>query len=140
MTSMRTLLLILLALLCVTASAQEKQQPKVADQPVKGEAVKEPPAEVVIDAKAAEEIQRADDAATIAALKAENLSLKIANAQVELKKLIDEAQRARDEADAAFARGAIKAGVPGDQVGVYTRDPQRDGSLKLTRKHQAPPK
>jgi len=144
---MRKICIILVSLVCCallsfaycSAAAQDKPQPKPADKPGKAEEVKEPPAEAVIDAKGAEAIRRADDAATIAAQKTEILNLRIANAQVELKKLIDEAQRARDDADAEWARAVIKAGVPGDKVGEYTREPQKDGSIKLTRK-QPPPK
>src|SRR5262245_37567732 len=124
---MRKLFFILFFLaLAITSTAQDKKQPKASDAP----------AEAVIEAKAGESVLRLAAAAEIAALRAENLSLKIAQAQEELKKLIDEMNKARDESNAALARAAIKAGVPGDKVGEYAREYQKDGSIKLTRKQQ----
>lgn len=97
---------------------------------------KDLPAEVVIPAEAMKELQaKAKDAET-AGLRAENLKLRIDAAQVELKKLQEEAERTLDESNAAFKRAAIKAGIPGDKVTEYSGETQKDGALKLTRKKQ----
>src|SRR5262249_47788140 len=123
---MRKLFFLLFYLaLAIFATAQDRPQPKPAA---------DAPAEAVIETKAAEPVQRLADAAAMAALRAENLGLKIEQAREELRKLVEEMNKKRDEANAAFSRAAIKAGIPGDKLGEYTSEYQKDGSIKLTRK------
>ena len=141
-----TFIIILLAIAFAACTAPyvlaQSPQPKAADNPVTVEK-KEPPAEVVLTAEAVKELTAKVKDAELARLAAENLTLKIQQAQEQLKKLTEDAQRAASESQAAYQRAAIKAGIPGDQIEQYQGEAQPNGTLVLRRRPPqtpAPPK
>ena len=125
-----------------TVTSAQSPQPKAADNSVAVEK-KEPPAEVVLTAEAVKELTAKVKDAELARLAAENLTLKIQQAQEQLKKLTEDAQKAASESQAAYQRAAIKAGIPGDQIEQYQGEAQPNGTLVLRRRPPqtpAPPK
>lgn len=137
---MKQIAIIILVLTAIAASAQDKPATKASDKPIEAKAAKEAPAEITIPAEDVKKLKNTSDAAELALLRWQNLGLQIEQAQARLKQLKDDADRARDEANAAIDRAKIKAGAPGALVGEYVKaEVQKDGSWKIPRTPQTEP-
>lgn len=136
----RIILFISLILFTASALAQEASQPKASDTPVVAKSAKEAPAEVTLPADVVKTLLDKAKDVRIAQLEANTLQLQIEKAQQQLKELTEKAEKLADESKAAYQRAAIKAGIPVADLEQYEGQQQPDGSLKLRRKQQAPPK
>lgn len=90
------------------------------------------PEKVELTAEQTKQVKDAQSKLETANLRAENLALKIQQAQEDLKKLQDAAQK-EQQGFAAFFAGLVK--IPSDKLVGYTIE-EKDGKIILTKKKE----
>lgn len=133
---MRTIILLIL-LVSTPAFAQDKPQPKASETPVIEKTINDklaPPAEATLSLETVKALEAKNQTARLAQLEVENLQLKIAQAQRDLKELQEAAQKVVQEAQSALVDAAVKAGIPRDKLSEYEISQNKDGSASLKKR------
>lgn len=114
------------------ALGQDKPEPKAADKPIS--AKKDAPAESTLSAETVKALEAKNQIVRLAQLELENLQLKMAQAQRDLKVLQEAAQKVSIEYQAALEEAAAKVGVPKDKLPEYEFIQNKDGSVTLKKR------
>lgn len=135
----KTLLIVTTVLAAISLSpfAQDTPKnttaPKPTPAPVRDGKAKEPPSTVIISADAVKGIMSVQKDAQLIQLQVENLTLKIQQAQADLKKLQEEAQKTGDVLKSTINAEAAKVGIPAELLPKYQISNGVDGAWILKR-------